>query len=98
MRLGNPSTRRNTGLLVWDEFWTYNDQVQDFEIVLELALEIIHEINLKRKPNPETVEKLEAVLSPRPMNISLDVWVCDAIKNALEKKAQARTKTPATHL
>lgn len=61
------------------------------QIALRLALEIIYSINLDRQPNPETIHKLEAVTSPGPTNLSLDVWVCGAIQGASAKK-KARTR------
>ena len=64
--------------------------MQKFEIALKLALEIIHDVNLKREPNPETIHKLEVVTSPKPTDLNLDVWVCEAIQTALQNK-KART-------
>lgn len=68
--------------------------MQNVEIVLKLALEIIQDINRKRPPNPETIARLEAVVSSKPSGLTLEVWVCDTIQTALErKKARAGTDT-----
>jgi hypothetical protein len=70
--------------------------VKNVESTLKLALEIIHDINMKRHPNPETIRKLEVVTSPKPENMSLDEWVCEAIREAMQKK-RASSSAPKQH-
>ena len=91
--LGNLGRIANCGLARRSRYRHTMAAVQNFEIALRLARETIHDINMDRKPNLQTIHELEAVTSPRPTNLSLDVWVCDAIQGALiKKKARARMK------
>jgi hypothetical protein len=62
--------------------------VQNVESTLKLALEIIHEINLKQVPNPESIRKLEALTGVKPDSMHLDTWVCEAIQEAMRKRKE----------
>jgi hypothetical protein len=57
---------------------------------MNTALRVLTAINERRQPDQSDIDALSVFAGPRPEGTSLDVFVCDVIRKALNDRAKAR--------
>ena len=59
---------------------------------MQTALRVLTALTEKREPDLADIQQLEDLIGPKPSGISRDEWACDAIMQAIEFRAEARSK------
>ena len=57
---------------------------------MNAALRVLTAVNEKRQPEAKDVEVLRSLAGPQREGVGMDELACDAVANALKRRAEAR--------